>query len=298
MISKTDNRSMTVKELQEKLYKMLLPVHGKEESNAMIYRLFEHYLGFNRPLIVIEREKTISRQKSATIMKAAAKLAENVPLQYITGKAFFLDFSVRVNRYTLIPRPETEEMVLIAAHLLTNKPPKNILDIGTGSGCIAIAMKRQFPSSQTVAIDISKKALQLASANAQNNSADIEFIQADILKSANFPGFPQFDFIISNPPYVRESEKIGINSNVLDYEPHRALFVPDHDPLRFYRAIGLFAGRHLTGSGMLMVEINEKLGNETVALFQSQGFTHTELRKDFRGRDRFVTAYNTNTVNQ
>lgn len=283
-------RQMTTGELLQALREKLSPVHGIEESTAMIYRLFEHYLGYNRARAILERDNIIGRQKLNQILKAADKLVRHMPLQYITGEAYFCGFRLSVNRHVLIPRPETEEMVLITIGLLKDRPPKNLIDIGTGSGCIAVALKKQFPESRTIAADISKNALRLASANAVMNNTEIEYIHADILKPAGLSTLPRFDLIISNPPYVRESEKAAMKPNVVDYEPHKALFVTDEAPLKYYQAIGSFARQHLFPDGYLVFEINENLGKQTIDLLRGIGFTRTELKPDFRGRDRFVLA--------
>lgn len=281
---------LTVGELLEMIRSMLLPFHGKEESAAMVFRLFEHYLKLNRTGIVSDRNKEVSRRMQVTLFKAARKLVEQMPLQYVTGEAYFCGLTLRVNRHVLIPRPETEEMVQLVSELLKEKPPRAMLDIGTGSGCIAIALKRIFADCYTVAVDISKNALRLASANALENQAVIEFIHGDILNLTELPFLPKFDLIISNPPYVRDSEKSEMKPNVLNYEPHKALFVPDRVPLKFYRAIGNFAQQHLNPGGMLVFEVNEKFGSETAALLKSQGFANTGVRRDFRGKERFVIA--------
>jgi len=284
------NRGTTVGELLETLRAMLLPVHGKEESAALIYRLLEYFLKLNRAGIILSRKRVVGVRKQVAIIKAARKLVENMPLQYVTGEAYFCGLTLNVNRFVLIPRPETEEMTLMVVELLKNKPPRRIIDIGTGSGCIAITLKKQFSDSQTYAIDISKNALRLAGMNARQNGSQVEFIPGDILDTATLPSMPAFDLIISNPPYVRNSEKIDMKPNVLNFEPHKALFVPNRIPLKFYKAIGNFARHNLAPGGMLVFEVNEKLGQETADLLRSQGFLNTEVRRDFRGKERFVIA--------
>lgn len=284
------NRGTTVGELLETLRLMLLPVHGKEESTALIYRLLEYFLKLNHAGVILERKHVVGVRKQVAIIKAARKLVENMPLQYVTGEAYFGGLTLNVNRFTLIPRPETEEMTMMVMNLLKNKPPRRIIDIGTGSGCIAITLKKQFADSQTYAIDISKNALKLAWMNAEHNNTRVEFFCGDILDVSSLPAMPAFDLIISNPPYVRNSEKIDMKPNVLNFEPHKALFVPDRIPLKFYRAIGKFARQNLAPGGMLVFEVNERLGQETAALLRSQGFVNTDVRRDFRGKERFVIA--------
>jgi release factor glutamine methyltransferase len=288
--SEAAGEMMTVWELTEVLRAMLLPVHGKEESTALIYRLLEHFLKLNRAAIVMQKNMAVGNRRAGKLLKSAQKLADNEPLQYVIGEALFCDLTFRVNRHVLIPRPETEEMVLWVSGLLKDKLPQTILDIGTGSGCIAIVLKKRFPGSRVIAMDISKNALRVAAINAVKNEADVELIHGDILKDNDLHRHASFDLIISNPPYVRISEKLQMMPNVLDYEPHKALFVPDEDPLKFYRAICKFALQYLSPDGMLVFEVNENFGKETADLLLSQGFAAPEVKKDFRGKDRFVIA--------
>ncbi|HNX42985.1 MAG TPA: peptide chain release factor N(5)-glutamine methyltransferase [Bacteroidales bacterium] len=289
-MSDPENRLMTVGDLAKTLRAMLEPVHGREESGAMVYRLFEHYLHLNRASVVLSRQMFPGKRQQKKLLQAARQLADNIPLQYITGEAFFDGLTFRVNRHVLIPRPETEEMVSLAAGIFAGRRPHSILDIGTGSGCIAVSLKKHFPESRVIAVDVSKMALRVAQRNASDNGLQVEFLHGDILKPHGFRNMPVFDLIISNPPYVTESEKSLMRANVLDYEPGKALFVPDKDPLLFYNAVARFARRFLAGNGMILFEINENFGKATVDLLKSLGYSRAEVRRDFRGKDRFVIA--------
>ena len=221
------------------------------------------------------------------------------PIQYITGEAWFYGLRFEVNENTLIPRPETEELVewIIESQKSKVKSQKiSILDIGTGSGCIPISLKKEIPNAIVSAIDVSEKALEMARKNAVDNEVEVHFILQNILEIdtlnelpiSNFQFQTEFDVIVSNPPYVRNLEKQEIKKNVLDYEPHLALFVEDSDALLFYRKIAQLALTSLTPNGKLFIEINQYLGKETVELLENLGFKNIELRKDFVGNDRMI----------
>jgi release factor glutamine methyltransferase len=213
-----------------------------------------------------------------------------MPVQYIIGKARFLDCEIQVTSDVLIPRPETEELVSFFLKNNNLSNPK-ILDIGTGSGCIAIAIKKALPEAEVMGIDASGKALEIARKNSFINHAIVDFFPVDIFKIEARKGLPKdFDIIISNPPYVIESQKNEMRKNVLDYEPNSALFVSDSNPLEFYEAIAEFAKYHLKSSGKLYLEINETLSRETCALLESKGYSNTKVLLDFRGKKRFVMA--------
>jgi release factor glutamine methyltransferase len=195
-----------------------------------------------------------------------------------------------VNEQVLIPRPETEELVEWIAQTNKGKAHLRVLDIGTGSGCIPLALYQQLQQPEIHAIDISSGALEVARQNAATQQATIHFHQADILDNANWHVLPVFDCIVSNPPYITLSEKQEMQENVLAHEPHLALFVPDEDPLRFYRAIASFALQHLAPGGQLYFEINEAWGKETAELLTGKGFTNIELKQDLQGKDRMLKA--------
>jgi release factor glutamine methyltransferase len=210
------------------------------------------------------------------------------PIQYVTGTVYFFGLRLKVDPSVLIPRPETEELVKWAADEMKGKSGLRILDIGTGSGCIILVLGSLLPGSDLTATDISQSALGVASQNASLCGTRVEFRISDILDETAWESHEEYDLIISNPPYVRSSEKGGMRANVLDFEPPAALFVPDDDPLVFYRAIAGFSQRKLAPGGKLFLEINENLGEETVSLIRQFGFTDMVMKKDMQGKDRFI----------
>jgi release factor glutamine methyltransferase len=264
-----------------------------EEARAMADRLFEHYFKLTPVQRVINGYSATDESITLSIREAITRLLNHVPLQHILGSAWFMDMEFDVNSSVLIPRPETEELVsLILNQYSGNKVGRElrILDIGTGSGCIAIALKRNLPGSVVTAIDISQEAINVAVANASKNSEEVNFILADILDQSQWGVLPQADVIVSNPPYVTHAEEPFMLPNVVDFEPHTALFVPDDDPLIFYRAIMAFAKTKLWPNGSLWFEINEKFGDELRNLAMNQGFSEVNIIFDFHGKSRFLHA--------
>lgn len=283
-------KSNRVRDIISLFHEELDGLYGTGEVGVFLDMLFEAFLGWDKVRLLTSREQTIDQSDLLRFHWALEDLKQYRPIQHIIGYTDFCGCRIAVSPDVLIPRPETEEMV----NSLTLGPsPKGersrILDLCTGSGCIAIALKKAFPNAEVTAVDISEKALALARRNAQNNATEVNFVQADVLTSSFNPQLSTFNLIVSNPPYVRECEKEGMQRNVLDYDPALALFVPDDDPLRFYKAIANIAKEHLTADGLLMVEINESLADETCALLRGQGFFPT-LHTDFRGKSRFISA--------
>lgn len=267
-------------------YSELKEVYPSDEIRNLLRIIFEEYLGWNLTTWLLSKQKTINQSDLLKIYFAIKDLKRHRPIQYITGKADFCGMTLAVNENVLIPRPETEEIVALAKS--RSQSPKRILDLCTGSGCIAIALAKVFPDAETTAVDISEKALEVARQNAWNQGVEIEFMQADVLNDS-LAQLPEYDLIVSNPPYVREQEKAEMQPNVLDHEPHTALFVPDNDPLLFYRRIAEIAHKHLVTNGLLIVEINENLGEETAGLLRAKGF-ETSLHNDFKGKTRFAAG--------
>ena len=239
-----------------------------------------------------EQELTLTQQEEANTI--LTQLQTGRPLQYILGYTEFYGLKFLVNPAVLIPRPETEELVeWVVSSFQSSVGSLQVLDIGTGSGCIAIALKKNLPRAKVSAIDISADALQTAKQNAALNEADISFIEADILniQQTNHSLLTtHYSLLISNPPYVTPTDKKQMHANVIDFEPHTALFVPDDDPLLFYKAIADFAADNLTENGLLFLEINESYGAETIALLEGNGFKNIELRQDMSGRNRMIKA--------
>ena len=269
----------------------LKALNPDEEARAMADRLFEYYLNITPTQRIISGTAPVDEGKMHSINDSVSRLLNHVPLQYVLGTACFMDMEFDVNPDVLIPRPETEELVSLMLKAFSEKKPKSklrILDIGTGSGCIAISLKRFLPEAEVTAVDISKEALRLASVNALKNKVAVNFIHADILDQMQWESLPQCDVIVSNPPYVTLSERQLMQPNVLDYEPHTALFVPDDDPLIFYRLIMAFAEIRLANKGCLWFEINEQFGEELKDMALSQGFKEVNIIFDIRGKSRFL----------
>lgn len=283
--------SDSVRDCYESIVMRLKAVFPAEEARAMADRVVNHYFNLSPSQRVMAGTTEADREKIFLIEEAVNKLVDNIPLQYVLGTSFFMDLELVVNPSVLIPRPETEELVtLILKQYSGNQISQklNILDIGTGSGCIPIALKRYIPESNVSSIDLSGEALMVARENALRNQVVINLIQADILDQTQWKAFPQFDLIVSNPPYVTHEEKKQMKPNVLNHEPHTALFVPDNDPLIFYRCIMNFAKVKLINGGTIWVEINEAFGKEVLSLFEDNMFKERELLKDMFGKYRFV----------
>lgn len=255
------------------------------EISNIFHLLTSHYFGFSKTLLAMEPQKALDPEGAEQLMDALEMLIESVPVQYITGKAFFMDMDLQVSPAVLIPRPETEELVrwILQAH---PPAPLSILDIGTGSGCIALGLKKGWPQAAVFAMDLSPWALDVARGNARVLQLDIEFRQDDIRN----PGqpWPEFEIIVSNPPYVPAGDRESMEPHVAESEPEVALFVPDEDPLCIYRDILDFATHHLKPGGWVYLEIYEAFGKQVCDLLRQAGFINIDLKKDIFGKDRFV----------
>lgn len=257
-------------------------LQDEKEFQPTAYIIFKHFIHNEFDLLLNEE---IENPDLDILKKIFYRLKKNEPIQYILQETFFLDLDLFVDENVLIPRPETEEMVLdVYKNFNLNK--KNILDIGTGSGCIALALKQKFINAQVDAIDINSKSLEVAKKNAKKNNLDVNFIEKDILKTDVLD--KKYDLIISNPPYVCENEKIFMSNRVLNFEPALALFVEDDDPLIFYKKIISLAEKNLNDNGLLFFEINEKFGKEVARLLSK--FQNVTINKDINGKDRWVSA--------
>ena len=280
---------MLLKEIKNIYHLELDPLFPKEEVDSFFYLVTDHYLGLERFVLAIQPNLVVSKDNEEPLFYALSQLKQERPIQYILGKAHFCELVFRVDENVLIPRPETEELVYwIINEIGTGNSLEEIkiLDIGTGSGCIAISLAKNLPNAKVYALDISKKALQMAEQNAKANDVDIVFMEADILSVESFKY--KFDVIVSNPPYVRELEKLEMKNNVVGHEPGLALFVSDQDPLVFYKEITRFALSHLKKNGVLFFEINQYLGEEMKQLLEAENFSEIELRKDMFGNDRML----------
>lgn len=262
--------------------------YPENEIRSFSFLIIEKLTGLTRTQIIINKNTILSAEQNAKVIDFVDKLKKFVPIQYILGETEFYGLAFMVNNSVLIPRPETEELVDWIITDYKNTPNINFLDIGTGSGCIAISIKKGLPTATATAFDISELALDTASKNATLNNVEISFLKVDILNTDNIP--QKWDVIVSNPPYIPELEKKEIQSNVLDYEPHLALFVPDHDALLFYRTIAEFGKNNLTENGRIYFEIHRNEGVTCVQLLEKLGYKNIELRKDISGNNRMIKA--------
>ena len=278
----------TISEIRHLLIAMFTASRSTGEAGAMATVIISEYTGMDGARQLAYGDRAVPPVNAAAVMAAAQRAASGEPLQYITGHSLFCGHRIGVGPGVLIPRPETEEMT--TAVIAENSGFKGIaLDLCTGSGCIAISLAAAFPGAEVHATDFSEKALEIAARNAAAINAAVLLFRTDIL-TATAESFPRCDIIISNPPYVRLSEKSFMQPNVLDHEPHEALFVSDDDPLIFYRSIASIASGRLRQHGKLYLEINEALGKETAGIFIKNGFTGVTVTEDINGRKRFLKA--------
>lgn len=265
---------------------------GKREAVIYFDCCCEVFLNMNKANQILSKGSLLSESEILQFLYAIKSFQKGEPLAYVLENQFFYGLNFKVNSSVLIPRPETEELV----DLIVNNYPNalNVIDIGTGSGCIALAIKSKLNNSNVHAVDVSEEALEIAKENAKSNNLNVVFHQYDALKlSSTEPASfinGQWDVIVSNPPYIPEKEQLLMESNVLDYEPHLALFVPDDDPLLFYRKIGEWAIQKLSNKGVLCFEIHEDLGNKMIELLKGIGFTSVKLFQDLQEKDRMVVA--------
>ena len=296
---------MLLKQYKSHFFDALKNSQDEQEIESFFFILTEYLHNLKRVDVTLNPNFELSEAEVGKWNAILAQLQLEKPIQYITGEAWFYGLQFEVNENTLIPRPETEELVewIIESWKLEvgswkseNQKRINVLDIGTGTGCIPITLKTNLPQANVFAIDVSEMALEVARRNAELNKVEVNFIQANILEvedvskiQTSISQLPtNFDIIVSNPPYVRNLEKQEIKKNVLDYEPHLALFVEDTDALLFYRKIAQLAIKNLSPNGLLFFEINQYLGKETVELLENLGFKNIELKKDMFGNDRMI----------
>jgi release factor glutamine methyltransferase len=270
--------------------RLLAALYGLDEAKAIANIVLEEFAGINRLKRTSEQDVRLSESEILGVHFAFKELLQHKPLQYVLGKAWFLDLTLSIKPGVLIPRPETEELVLWILEDLKNTPKLTGIDIATGSGCIALSLALKMKHLTMYATDVSNDALTIAQQNNQNLQAGIHILQHDILGTTPLPYAGSFDFMVSNPPYVRELEKAQMRPNVIDYEPHLALFVPDNDSLLYYRHIAQFAQNSLKHNGLLYLEINEALALETREMLRTFGFEEVEVRHDLHGKPRMMRA--------
>jgi len=286
-----DIRNNILKELKSHYIDQLLELYDKPEAELLVSIIIEHYFGMSRIDMAMNPDKRLSESEILSLHMSVKELKNKKPVQYITGVVEFSGLSIHVDENVLIPRPETEELVNL---VLENERVAGlkVLDIGTGSGCIAIVVCNKLVDAEVVAVDISPEVVKLAQKNADRNEVKVSFELYDILS----PDFQQkqifrlFDVIVSNPPYVTLSDKEKMHANVLDYEPHGALFVPEENPLIFYDAIFKFAEKNLISKGRVYFEINESFSEEMKNLAAEYGYQKIMIQKDIRGKNRFMRA--------
>jgi len=279
---------MILQEAHQLLLQNLFSIYDDREARNIADIITEYITGFAGSARMLNKNNMLSNIQESTYNDSIKRLLQHEPVQYITGIAWFYKYPFYVNKDVLIPRPETEELV---EHIVKENIGKNIsiIDIGTGSGCIAISLKKNVSGGLVSAIDVSIDALTVAKRNATELDANIHFIQQDFLQEGLWNTLDMYDVIVSNPPYIKYIEKEEMNNNVLQYEPHLALFVENEDALLFYRKTALFGKTHLNTNGSIWMEINETLGKETKELFEGFGYS-TVLYKDLQGKDRMIKA--------
>ena len=279
---------MKIQQFKKYFFSELSDHYPKTEIQSFFNLLVEYQLNLSRAEVILQTSLEIKEFDLSFLQHSLSKLKSHIPIQYILGKTEFYGMDFNVNKHVLIPRPETEELVDWIVNDFQENRNIKILDIGTGSGCIAISIAKNLPNAEVFAIDVSTEALQVAQKNMSLNNVDIHFIKADILFLNKLPY--SFDIIVSNPPYVREIEKEKMQKNVFENEPHLALFVKDNNPLIFYDRISDLAKNQLTKNGILYFEINQYLGEKTAALLKAKGFKNIELKKDFFNNVRMIRA--------
>lgn len=283
--------------IEQQFVDELAELYNAGEARQLYLLLLEDQFGWSRHEYLLRKQEFLSDREIDGLLNALSSLKKAKPIQYILGYAWFRGMKLMVDPSVLIPRPETEELVQLIIEqkkFVHNNSPR-IIDIGTGSGCIAIALKSTFPHASVHALDISDDALRIARQNARNCSVSIEFIQADILDwDVVFQPEQLFDVVVSNPPYITEQERSDMHPNVLAHEPHLALFVAGSAPLLYYEHISAFAWKHLQPGGSLYVEINRKYGDEVRDLLHKKGFSNVQLHQDMQGADRIVHAQKSN----
>jgi release factor glutamine methyltransferase len=279
---------MNLKDILNNYKETLQHIYDEQEISATFKIVFEAVSELKKSQFTFQQNIDVNGEEAIEYNRILQRLANSEPLQYILAEAYFYGLKFNVNQNVLIPRPETEELVELALNnskLL--KDDCNILDIGTGSGCIAVTLKYHLKNANVSALDVNPAALEVAIQNAQQNQTTINFIEADI---RSYDSAQRFDMIISNPPYITDKERSAMDRNVIDFEPHLALFVADENPLEFYIAIADFATKALNNTGLLLFEINANYGQETAEMLASKDFKDIHILKDMQGKERFITA--------
>jgi len=267
----------------------LQQIYSAHESANITDMCFEKIAGITKSDVIKNPDFSLSTIHFKNLEAALAELLLHKPIQYVLGEAWFYKLKFKVDESVLIPRPETEELVNEVFDFIKYNSSKKIIDIGTGSGCIPITIKKEFPENIITAVDVDEKAIAIATQNATTHHTEINFVQMNFLDKNNWNVFEKFDIVISNPPYIPIAEKELMDKNVISYEPHLALFVPDEQPLVFYEAIALFSKMHLAENGKIFMEVHENLAREVSDFFSQHQF-QTEIKKDIFEKERMVMA--------
>ena len=276
---------MKLASFKKEFLRSIIPLYNKEEADSFYYMLCEEFLDLSKSKLIIAEDMDLTIEKTNDLYNCLDRLKKNEPIQYVLGNTKFCGLNFFVNESVLIPRPETEELLRLM--LKEDLDGKEILDIGSGSGCIAISLAKHSPKVKVTALDTSKDAIELSQRNAKENDVNIEFIVSDIL---SYKSDKKYDIIVSNPPYVLEEEKKNMSKNVLEYEPELALFVKNDDPLKFYKAILDFAKNSLNENGKIYFEINENYKDEIMKLVNNYSYSNVNCKLDVFGRNRFIIA--------
>ena len=277
-----DNRVASAKHY---FFEALADLFSNSECKSMWTTVLNAYFGWSSSDVLLNNNERFSESDLLRIRSVVKRLQANGPFQYIMGEVYFADLNLKIDQRALIPRPETEELIDLILKL--DLPFGSILDLCTGSGCIALALQNKFPNAKVVGVDLSLDAIALARENALHTKLDVEFVKEDIL---TWQIAQTFDLLVSNPPYIPEQEAQLMAANVLDFEPHMALFVPDHDPLLFYKRIVAIAHESLQSKGYLALEIHEDLAAQTLALLQTSAFQNPRIYRDLQGKERMILA--------
>lgn len=278
-----------LKDLKSQYIELLSEIFDLSESKQFLNILIEEFFGITKIQLALEPDHKLSESEMLKLHWAIKDLLNNKPVQYITGVSYFNDLKLIINESVLIPRPETEELVGLILDKETSSNLR-VIDIGTGSGCIALALKRHLFNAHVTAIDDSSRALKLAEGNGLKNNLEIEFKKIDILNSNSCRTLLKYDIVVSNPPYVTQSDRTLMQKNVTDYEPYSALFVKDDNPLLFYKAILEFCKSHLNSHGRVYFEINENFGNNMLRLLEQYEYKNAHIYQDIHGKNRFTVA--------
>ncbi len=280
---------MQLRQLHRHFLAEVKKIYNEDEATVITAMIFESLIGIDKLALTVNGSTPIQPEWDGILNAALDKLKQDVPVQYITGIAWFYNLPFKVSPAVLIPRPETAELVEAIISFCKAENKKTLLDIGTGSGCIPISIKKNVPHLSVSALDVSDDALEVARENAKSNGVEISWVRADFLDESSWKNLSSFDVIVSNPPYIPVKEKDLLDKNVTAHEPHLALFVPDNDPFVFYEKIALFGKTHLATDGKIFMETHEQYAKQVAALFSDNGYT-AQVQSDFYGKERMVMA--------